>query len=111
MGGGACWVRGGKSENERYGISYFNKNKYSVANESLTLWLARRKLETHGERTDNRKDYKPTHTTPTSSIAITPFFSSFYFTHILSILVPMTHFVVTLPTFSSIHVHDFSSSR
>ena len=49
---------GGKSENERYGISYFNKNKYSVANESLTLWLARRKLETHGERTDNRKDYK-----------------------------------------------------
>ena len=37
MGGGACWVRGGKSENERYGISNFNENLYSVANESQTL--------------------------------------------------------------------------
>ena len=36
MGGGACWVRG-KSENERYGISNFNENLYSVANESQTL--------------------------------------------------------------------------
>ena len=108
MGGGACWVRGRRVKVKDTEYLILTKINIPYPMNHDTLYEEGKDQPVAKKIKD--EVYEPTHTTPTSSTAITPFcpFFRLLLYPQFKDMVPMTHFVVTLPTFSSTHVHDLS---